>query len=151
MGSASAGNPTADVTGSRTRIRRSSAPDARNIATATVVADPSPRTTDAHLTLGAGVAFGLGSGYRLRLEGRLQISHETIYRYIWADKAAGGTLYTHLRGARKQRRKRYGRYDSRAAWPGSGRSAPARPWSRRARKSATGRPTPWSDRAARAS
>ncbi len=44
---------------------------------------------------------------RLRLEGRLQISHETIYRYIWADKAAGGTLYTHLRGARKQRRKRY--------------------------------------------
>ncbi len=50
---------------------------------------------------------------RLRLEGRLRISHETIYRYIWADKAAGGCLYTHLRGARKQRRKRYGRYDSR--------------------------------------
>jgi transposase, IS30 family len=55
---------------------------------------------------------------RLRLEGRLQISHETIYRYIWADKAAGGILYTHLRGARKQRRKRYGRYDSRGRLAG---------------------------------
>jgi IS30 family transposase len=58
---------------------------------------------------------------RLRLEGTLAISHETIYRYIWADKAAGGSLYTHLRGARKQRRKRYGRYDSR------GRLADKRP------------------------
>jgi IS30 family transposase len=63
---------------------------------------------------------------RLRLEGRLQISHETIYRYIWADKAAGGTLYTHLRGARKQRRKRYGRYDSRGRLAGK-RPISARP------------------------
>jgi len=58
---------------------------------------------------------------RLRLDGTLAISHETIYRYIWADKAAGGSLYTHLRGARKQRRKRYGSYDSR------GRLADKRP------------------------
>ncbi len=63
---------------------------------------------------------------RLRLEGRLQISHETIYRYIWADKAAGGMLYTHLRGARKQRRKRYGRYDSRGRVAGK-RPITARP------------------------
>jgi len=63
---------------------------------------------------------------RLRREGRLQISHETIYRYIWADKAAGGTLYTHLRGARKQRRKRYGRYDSRGRVAGK-RPITARP------------------------
>jgi IS30 family transposase len=48
----------------------------------------------------------------------LAISHETIYRYIWADKAAGGTLHQHLRGARKQRRKRYGRYDSRGRLAG---------------------------------
>ena len=48
----------------------------------------------------------------------LAISHETIYRYIWAEKAAGGTLFTHLRGARKQRRKRYGRYDSRGRLAG---------------------------------
>jgi IS30 family transposase len=54
----------------------------------------------------------------LRRGGRLQISHETIYRYIWADKRAGGTLYTHLRGAPKQRRKRYGRYDSRGRLAG---------------------------------
>lgn len=50
---------------------------------------------------------------RLRCEGTLRISHETIYRHIWKDKASGGELYAHLRGARKQRRKRYGRYDSR--------------------------------------
>jgi IS30 family transposase len=55
---------------------------------------------------------------RLRLDGTLAISHETIYRYIWADKAAGGSLYTHLRGARKQRRKRYGSYDSRGRLAG---------------------------------
>ena len=55
---------------------------------------------------------------RLRRSGELRISHETIYRYLWADKAAGGTLHRHLRGARKQRRKRYGRYDSRGRLAG---------------------------------
>src|SRR6266568_1676811 len=63
---------------------------------------------------------------RLRLERALAISHETIYRYIWADKRAGGTLYQHLRGARKQRRKRYGRYDSRGRLAGK-RSISTRP------------------------
>lgn len=56
----------------------------------------------------------------------LTISHETIYRYVWADKQAGGTLYHHLRGARKQRRKRYGRYDSRGRLAGK-RSIAERP------------------------
>jgi IS30 family transposase len=63
---------------------------------------------------------------RLRLDQELAISHETIYRYIWADKRAGGTLYQHLRGARKQRRKRYGRYDSRGRLAGK-RPISARP------------------------
>ena len=49
----------------------------------------------------------------LQRHGVLAISHETIYRYIWEDKRNGGTLHTHLRSARKQRRKRYGKYDSR--------------------------------------
>jgi transposase, IS30 family len=48
----------------------------------------------------------------------LAISHETIYRYVWADKATGGTLFRHLRGACKQRRKRYGSYDSRGRLAG---------------------------------
>jgi transposase, IS30 family len=61
----------------------------------------------------------------LRRVGELRISHETIYRHIWRDKQAGGLLYTHLRGARKQRRKRYGAYDSR------GRLAGKRPISER--------------------
>jgi IS30 family transposase len=56
----------------------------------------------------------------------LGISHETIYRYIWADKHAGGTLYTHLRGAQKRRRKRYGHYDSRGRLAGK-RPITARP------------------------
>ena len=43
----------------------------------------------------------------------LSISHETIYRYIWYDKYYGGKLYKHLRHSSKQRRKRYGHYDSR--------------------------------------
>jgi len=63
---------------------------------------------------------------RLQADQELAISHETIYRYLWADKAAGGTLYRHLRGARKQRRKRYGRYDSRGRLAGK-RSITTRP------------------------
>lgn len=64
------------------------------------------------------------SGWLLRRR-ELSISHETIYRYIWADRKRGGTLSRHLRGARKQRRKRYGHYDSR------GRLAGKRPISER--------------------
>jgi IS30 family transposase len=63
---------------------------------------------------------------RLRLERILEISHETIYRYIWADKRAGGALYRHLRGARKLKRKRYGAYDSRGRLAGK-RPITARP------------------------
>ena len=55
---------------------------------------------------------------RLAADGRLSISHETIYRYIWDDCERGGVLYTQLRGAQKQRRKRYGRYDSRGRLAG---------------------------------
>jgi len=62
----------------------------------------------------------------LRRRGELAISHETIYRYIWAEKRAGGTLFRHLRCARKQRRKRYGRYDSRGHLAGK-RPISARP------------------------
>jgi transposase, IS30 family len=54
----------------------------------------------------------------LRHRGQLSISHETIYRHVWRDKKEGGLLYTHLRGARKRRRKRYGAYDSRGRLAG---------------------------------
>ena len=54
----------------------------------------------------------------LRRTGQLLISHETIYRHVWRDKKAGGALHTHLRGARKRRRKRYGAYDSRGRLAG---------------------------------
>lgn len=54
----------------------------------------------------------------LHRTGGLSISHETIYRYIWQDKAEGGDLYTHLRGAAKLRRKRNNSYDSRGRLAG---------------------------------
>ena len=57
------------------------------------------------------------SGY-LRRTGELSISHETIYRHVWRDRRAGGSLHSHLRQALKQCRKRYGRYDSRGRLAG---------------------------------
>jgi IS30 family transposase len=54
----------------------------------------------------------------LRKAGDLSISHETIYRYVWAERAQGGELYKRLRCAGKKRRKRYGRYDSRGRLAG---------------------------------
>jgi IS30 family transposase len=55
---------------------------------------------------------------RLARSGELRISHATIYRYIWEGRRQGGLLHLHLRGARKKRRKRYGRYDSRGRLAG---------------------------------
>lgn len=43
---------------------------------------------------------------RLALEGGMQISHETIYLYVYADKRRNGDLWRHLR-CQKSRRKRY--------------------------------------------
>tara|TARA_R110002167_G_scaffold360539_1_gene578245 strand:- start:76 stop:1044 length:969 start_codon:yes stop_codon:yes gene_type:complete len=43
----------------------------------------------------------------------LSLHHETVYQLIYADKASGGDLYTHLRIASKPYRKRYGSYDRR--------------------------------------
>jgi len=63
---------------------------------------------------------------RLALEGKLRISHETIYKYVWTDKARGGELWKHLRCAGKKRRKRYGAYDSRGRLAGK-RSIEDRP------------------------
>lgn len=54
----------------------------------------------------------------LKKEGLMTISHETIYRYILEDQKRGGSLHKHLRCSRKQRRKRYGKYDSRGILAG---------------------------------
>lgn len=55
--------------------------------------------------------------HKLRQAGN-PVSHETIYRHIWEDRANGGTWYRCLRHSQKQRRKRYGRYDSRGRLAG---------------------------------
>ena len=75
----------------------------------------------------------------LRQSGQLRISHETIYRYIWADKRRGGLLHTHLRGAPKLRRKRYGSYERRGRMAGNARSPRGRPPSTPGPRGATGR------------
>ncbi len=63
------------------------------------------------------------------------ISHETIYNYVWRDKAAGGTLWSHLRGSKKLRRKRRNSYDSRGRLAGK-RHISSRPQYIEARASA---------------
>ena len=55
---------------------------------------------------------------RLKRDSKLNISHETIYSYIWYDKKYGGELYKELRGARKLRRKRHNSKDSRGRLAG---------------------------------
>lgn len=54
---------------------------------------------------------------RLRLEGRLFVSHETIYQHIWLDKRRGGQLYRRLRH-RPKYRKRYGTHEKRGRLSG---------------------------------
>ena len=49
----------------------------------------------------------------LKRHKQLSVHHETVYRLIYEDKAAGGDLYKHLRVASKPYRKRYGHYDRR--------------------------------------
>ena len=54
---------------------------------------------------------------RLKQEGKKSLSHETLYRFLLTDKAAGGELYTHLRHQAKPYRKRYGKKDYRGIIP----------------------------------
>jgi len=49
----------------------------------------------------------------LKKHKKLSLHHETIYQRIYAEKAAGGDLYQHLRIVPKPYRKRYGSYDRR--------------------------------------
>lgn len=44
---------------------------------------------------------------------KVSLHHETIYQLVYADKAAGGDWYKHLRIMSKPYRKRYGSYDCR--------------------------------------
>lgn len=49
----------------------------------------------------------------LKAHKNLSLHHETLYQLIYADKAAGGDLYKHLRVVSKPYRKRYGSYNRR--------------------------------------
>lgn len=50
---------------------------------------------------------------RFRKQGKETVSPETIYKYIWDDKAKGGELYLHLRSQGRKFRKRG---DSKDTW-----------------------------------
>ena len=54
---------------------------------------------------------------RLKVEHGLSISHELIYQHIWADKKAGGSLYTHLKHRGKKYNKRSGKNAGRGLIP----------------------------------
>ena len=54
----------------------------------------------------------------MKRSGEMKISHERIYQHVWRDRERGGRLWEQLRGARKQRRKRYGRQDRRGRLAG---------------------------------
>lgn len=54
----------------------------------------------------------------LKPQGALDMSHESIYRYLLRDKQAGGKLWKNLRLKTKLRRKRYGKHDWRGVLRG---------------------------------
>jgi IS30 family transposase len=54
----------------------------------------------------------------LKHEDGTKVSHESIYRHIWADKRSGGTLYLHLRQRGKKRNKRGAATAGRGLIPG---------------------------------
>ena len=47
-----------------------------------------------------------------QISGQAEVSHETIYQRVYADKRQGGLLWKQLR-CQKQRKKRYGKLDRR--------------------------------------
>ena len=49
---------------------------------------------------------------------KMRVSHETIYRWIYLEARRGGTLYHHLRGRRKKRRRQKGYGSGRRFIPG---------------------------------
>jgi len=52
-------------------------------------------------------------GQRARLEGRAWVCKETIYKHVYADAKAGGTLWENLPRARRKRRRRCPRQEGR--------------------------------------
>ena len=66
--------------------------------------------------------------------GQFSISHETIYKYILADKKKGGSLYKNLRIKPKRHRKRGARHQNRGILPEK-RNISTRPASAESRKS----------------
>ena len=55
---------------------------------------------------------------RFKLEHGIHISHEAVYRFVWADKKSGGTLYKHLRHGRKKYNRRSASKAGRGCIPG---------------------------------
>ena len=54
---------------------------------------------------------------RLNIDKKLSLSHETIYQYVYTNKANGGLLYKHLPRKMKKYNKRDAKYNSRGQIP----------------------------------
>jgi IS30 family transposase len=54
---------------------------------------------------------------RLKIDKNLSLSHETIYQYVYTNKANGGLLYKHLPRKMKKYNKRDAKYNSRGQIP----------------------------------
>jgi transposase, IS30 family len=57
------------------------------------------------------------SGWLCRHKPQHKVSHETIYKYVWADKRNGGSLYKQLRHRGKKYNKRSGKNAGRGCIP----------------------------------
>ena len=75
---------------------------------------------------------------------RMRVSHPSIYRYIKADRKAGGLLWKRLRQSKKLRRKPMVRALVAVEFPIASVSKADRPRSNSANRSVTGKPTPCS-------
>ena len=87
---------------------------------------------------------------RLHLDGKLSISHETIYTHVWRDKQAGEDICIATFGARPNSdASDTTATTAEAAWPASVISPSGRPLSRNEEPLATGRSTLWSGKVRR--
>lgn len=78
------------------------------------LSDDLKETVQAKLELGWSPEIICG---RLKHEQNIQLHHESLYRWIYADKQRGGELYQRLCFASKPYRKRYGKRDYRGRIP----------------------------------
>lgn len=103
---------------SRNRGRRGYRPKQAHAKAQAQARRPDPRRMTEHVRVEAESRIKEGwtpeiISQRARLEGRAWVCKETIYKYVYADAKAGGTLWKNLPRAKRKRRRRCPRQDGR--------------------------------------